>query len=490
MKDYFCGLTPELFLIFSWAIFLCTVAAIRYYVKNYAISHTNVLDCNMNIISAFWGFCIASGYFYILCTGIVAFHNFNLSVYSDGALFLFRVFFGILFIIYYICASTMIPYYSGHKAEYYFMLVAAFFGLNLALISANFLNLLLGIEIYSVALYQLLTSRKDSDISNEASLKYFLISSFSTAIFLLGAFVLYLGYGSFDYQILSMLKENAFTWKYVGYYFIIIALLVKVGAGIFYFWTLDAYEGAPFPILIFLTIFVKPVFIFIAFRIIIFSGWPSLLQYLFASILLLSSLVGALGAYSATGVPRFLIFTSIYNLGFLGAFLWSPATLMFGGFILFFFIYAMNSLAFMLLISCFSYDSKKFPHCSWVNVVAMAKASKPIRFVMCFFLFSLSGLPPFIFFFVKYYLLVKLSVTLLYIILSYILFLNAVTLFLYIRLVRLLWKDSKNKRNLQVFFKGPYAGILGFLTMINILLLFYIDYILHIINLFIIEWKL
>jgi len=80
----------------------------------------------------------------------------------------------------------------------YFALL--FFVLAGVIISASFKSLLLlflGIEIMSIPLYILAGSDKRNLKSNEASLKYFLMGSFSTGLMLMGIALVYGATGTF-----------------------------------------------------------------------------------------------------------------------------------------------------------------------------------------------------------------------------------------------------------------------------------------------------
>src|SRR5215203_2038013 len=87
----------------------------------------------------------------------------------------------------------------GSNYPDYFALL--FFVLSGVIISASFKSLLmlfLGIEILSIPLYILTGSDKRNLKSNEASLKYFLMGSFSTGLMLMGIAMIYGATGSFQ----------------------------------------------------------------------------------------------------------------------------------------------------------------------------------------------------------------------------------------------------------------------------------------------------
>ena len=61
----------------------------------------------------------------------------------------------------------------------------------------NLSMLFMGIEILSIPLYILAGSRKLDVSSNEASIKYFLMGSFSTGFMLFGMAMIYYGFDAF-----------------------------------------------------------------------------------------------------------------------------------------------------------------------------------------------------------------------------------------------------------------------------------------------------
>jgi NADH-quinone oxidoreductase subunit N len=85
-----------------------------------------------------------------------------------------------------------------HYSDYFALL---FFILAGVAISASFTSLLLlflGIEIISIPLYILTGTDKRNLKSNEASLKYFLLGSFSTGLMLMGIALIYGATGTFQ----------------------------------------------------------------------------------------------------------------------------------------------------------------------------------------------------------------------------------------------------------------------------------------------------
>ena len=225
------------------------------------------------------------------------------------------VFIFVLFLLY--LQAERGPAFLEYQA--YFLLLISFAALNGVLISANFLNLFIFIELYSVIIYYLVMNRRNSVRTSEAAFKYFIVGSFSSAVLLFGMMLIYLATGTIVYEDLNLLCVVTGDLPYyfwVGVILFVLAFFIKIGAGFFYFWLLDIYEGAPYSVFIFLNLFVKPTYLIALFYFLNAVDIETL--YSFVQWVLVSSLVvGALGALTQTRIKRFLIFTSIYNLGFL-----------------------------------------------------------------------------------------------------------------------------------------------------------------------------
>src|SRR6185295_20408523 len=86
-------------------------------------------------------------------------------------------------------------------------------------------------------------------LSNEASLKYFLMGAFSTGFLLFGISLLYGSTGSFMVDDIASYfnthKVASEPFIITGIILIVIGLLFKVAAAPFQFWTPDVYQGSP-----------------------------------------------------------------------------------------------------------------------------------------------------------------------------------------------------------------------------------------------------
>ncbi len=107
----------------------------------------------------------------------------------------------------------------------------------------------LGLEIGSISLYVLAGFTRSETASEEAAIKYFLLGSFASAIFIYGVALLFAGTGS-----LHLFEQRAFLASNIvldpavllaGLALTIVGLAFKVTAAPFHSWAPDVYQGAP-----------------------------------------------------------------------------------------------------------------------------------------------------------------------------------------------------------------------------------------------------
>jgi NADH-quinone oxidoreductase subunit N len=141
-------------------------------------------------------------------------------------------------------------YYANdetHLSDYLSILVFILCGALVMFSYANMAMLFLGIEILSISLYIMAGSRRFDTRSNEAGFKYFLMGAFTSGILLFGIALVYGASGSFELNAIAkyIAAGQVVPMFYVGLMMILIAMLFKVSAVPFHFWSPDVYEGAP-----------------------------------------------------------------------------------------------------------------------------------------------------------------------------------------------------------------------------------------------------
>src|SRR5688572_18037913 len=119
-----------------------------------------------------------------------------------GLLFNAVLFASMLFFV--LVSGKDIARVGNNDADYYALMFFILCGTAIVSSYNSLLLLFLGIEIISIPLYILTGSDKRNLRSNEASLKYFLMGSFSTGLMLMGITLIYGVKGSFSMDVISV----------------------------------------------------------------------------------------------------------------------------------------------------------------------------------------------------------------------------------------------------------------------------------------------
>ncbi len=215
------------------------------------------------------------------------------------------------------------------SAEFYALVLFAVTGMMLMASAADLMVMFVALETFSLALYVLVGYRNRSAKGHEASMKYFLLGSFSSAFFLLGiAFVygatgstnLYGGAGSGGgiAQFLAETPTDGLGFLVLATGLLVIGLGFKIAAVPFHMWTPDAYQGAPSPV----TGFMAGASKFAAFaallRLLDVALFPLRGDWrpLVLGMAVLTLIVGSLFAVVQEDIKRMLAYSSIAHVGF------------------------------------------------------------------------------------------------------------------------------------------------------------------------------
>jgi NADH-quinone oxidoreductase subunit N len=270
---------------------------------------------------------------------------------------------------------------------------------------SNLLILFIGIEVLSIPQYILAGSDKESLKSNEASLKYFLLGSFSTGILLMGITLLYGATGSFD--ILSSKFADQFvqisslsSLSFIGIILLIVSFGFKASSAPFHLWTPDVYDGTPTAFTPFMATIAK-VSIFLAFiRLFHFSfgnvseAW----QFTIAIMIILTLLIGNVTAVYQQSVKRMMAYSSISQAGFMLFAIFSFNATSWQGIMLYSVTYTLASIGvFAVIIKMKDYTYEGF------NGLAKKEPVLALTATIC--LLSLAGIPLTGGFFAKYFVL-------------------------------------------------------------------------------------
>ncbi len=197
-------------------------------------------------------------------------------------------------------------------------------GMMLFPAAGDLLTMFVSLEVLSLPLYLLCgLARRRRLLSQEASLKYFLLGAFSSAFFLFGTALLFGFAGSIylpDIATAITTHGSALDGLLVpGVLLVLVGLLFKVGAVPFHMWTPDVYQGAPTPVTGFMAAGTKAAafgailrFVYVGVDRAAWDWRPALVV-----IAALTMIVGAVLSVTQTDMKRLLAYSSIAHAGFI-----------------------------------------------------------------------------------------------------------------------------------------------------------------------------
>lgn len=221
--------------------------------------------------------------------------------------------------LYFLLSAADMEKVGVNYAEYFALIFFILCGVTLVTSFKSLLILFLGIEIISIPLYILTGSDKRNLKGNEASLKYFLLGSFSTGLMLMGIALLYGARATFSTVVDAQVEPQNMLWIVAGMSLLLFSMAFKVSAAPFHFWTPDVYDGAPTVFTSFMATIVKVVVFFGFIRL--FDDQFEFLQAQWrlwvALITAVTLFVGNITAVFQQSVKRMLAYSSIAQAGFM-----------------------------------------------------------------------------------------------------------------------------------------------------------------------------
>src|SRR2546425_4791601 len=202
--------------------------------------------------------------------------------------------------------------------EYYGLILFGAVGMGLMSSAVELVLIFIALEISSISTYILAGFRRRAAISSEASVKYFLLGSFATAFFLYGIALMFGATGSTSISAISQVLRSGSIplLAYAGIALMFVGLGFKVAAAPFHIWTPDVYEGAPSPVVGFMSTAPKAAVFAVLLRIMFEANAPGRLWLIWVTAAL-SMTLGNLGALVQDNIKRLLAYSSIAHAGYL-----------------------------------------------------------------------------------------------------------------------------------------------------------------------------
>lgn len=315
---------------------------------------------------------------------------------------------------------------NNFNRYYISIIIFNILGIILFITSNNIMSIFIGIELQSYSLYILTGMPSKSQISGHNSLFYYLIGGFGSIIILYGLSLLYYISGNIYINNINifldylLFRDNLL----IGWILILFGLLIKIGAGPMYSWSVLLYMNSNTIITSYISIIPKiSILSYIWYlynnlniSLINYNYNLSLLNMdykiiLFLSFIIsLSLLLGSIIGLTQIKIKSILAYSGLLNIGYLLLSVLVNNINSLVGFIIYISQYSLSHVSiFLLLIIACLYNNNKYNfnnHLIYIYQLSCIKNNIFLVISLCIIIGSFIGIPPLFGFYGKYYLLI------------------------------------------------------------------------------------
>jgi NADH-quinone oxidoreductase subunit N len=281
------------------------------------------------------------------------------------------------------------------RGEFYPLVLFATAGMILIVAANDLIVVFIALEILSLALYVLtgIGGRR----SSEAAMKYFLLGAFSSAFFLYGVAMAYGATAST--KIPAVVGALAGQTGSQAIALLAMALLAigfgfKISAAPFHMWTPDVYQGAPTPVVAYMSAATKVAAFFALMRVFdvalqpLTTSWTPVVY----AISIVSVIVGSLAAAAQRDVKRMLAYSSVAHAGFILAGLTSANMIGIRAAMFYLIAYSVMTVGAFGVTMAVAVRTEE--PSSYDSYDGLASRSPGLAALLTVFLLSLAGIPP------------------------------------------------------------------------------------------------
>jgi len=287
------------------------------------------------------------------------------------------------------------------RGEYYVLALTALLGI-FVLVSANSLvTVYLGVELLALSVYAMVAFDRDSGVSAESAMKYFVLGAIASGTLLYGMSLIYGLTGTLDLgEIAVRLHAPLSAGVVLGLTFIVVAVAFKLGAVPFHMWLPDVYEGAPTSVTLFVSTVPKIGYFALTLRLLAqaLAGTEAEWTQMLAALAVLTLIVGNVVAIVQTNLKRMLAYSAIANVGFIVlGFVAGPdgyAAALY--YTLQYVLVVLGAFGVILLVSAKGFEADRLD-----DYKGLHQRDPLLAAAMLALMFSLAGVPPFIGFWAK-----------------------------------------------------------------------------------------
>ncbi|MBP7954395.1 MAG: NADH-quinone oxidoreductase subunit NuoN [Nitrosomonas sp.] len=290
------------------------------------------------------------------------------------------------------------------RGEFFSLILFATLGMMVMISASHFLTLYLGLEILSLSLYALVALRRDSVISTEAAMKFFVLGALASGFLLYGMSMIYGATGSLQVTEVAKAIQNGVNAKevlVVGLVFIVAGISFKLSAAPFHMWAPDVYQGAPTAVTLFIGSAPKFAAFGFVMRLLIeglepmASDWQGMLVIL----AVMSMAIGNIAAIAQSNIKRMLAYSTISHMGFLLLGFISADANGYSSALFYIIAYVLMTLGTFAMIMLLCRNGFEAENIS--DFKGLSKRNAWYAFITLLLMFSLAGIPPMIGFYAK-----------------------------------------------------------------------------------------
>jgi len=312
----------------------------------------------------------------------------------------FSVYFAAIFVLVTLLIAISSMYYMRENKNldtYFGLLLLGTYGMMLVAISIDLIALFLAWELMNVPSYVLTGINKQDQASNEAALKFFILSALSSALIVYAISLVFGITGTTNIYIVAKVMQTALPQlnaiALLAMMLFIAGFGMKVAAVPFHMWIPDAYEGAPMTIGAFLAAGTKNGGFAALFRVFVVAlvalrlDWSGTL----AVIAILTMTLGNVAALTQKSFTRLLAYSSIAQAGYILIGLAAPNQLGIAGALFHILNHGvMKTAAFIAAAAIYSQLSTT----SLDSYSGLGNKMPVTAFTLTISLFALAGVPP------------------------------------------------------------------------------------------------
>jgi NADH-quinone oxidoreductase subunit N len=369
---------------------------------------------------------------------------FDNSFISDGMSVVLKLFVFVICFFAFLYAHEYLKEHCWMQGEYFVLGLFAILGMMVLISAHSLLTVYLGLELLSLSLYAMVAMHRKSTAASEAAMKYFVLGALASGMLLYGMSMVYGVTGTLELGNISATIGNDTnnTLLVFGLVFILVGIAFKLGAVPFHMWVPDVYQGAPTCVTLFIASAPKLAAFAMAMRLLV-DGLHSLIgdwQGMLIILSLLSMAIGNIIAISQTNIKRMLAYSTIAHIGYLLLGILSGTASGYAGSMFYIITYALMSMgafAMVILLGRKDFEADELDHFK-----GLSDRSPWFAFIMLILMFSMAGVPPFLGFWGKWFVLKELVDAGFVWLAAAAVFFSIIGAYYYVRVIKLMYFDK------------------------------------------------